>query len=265
MKPETVLLLCRPGTHEPLTLTSESGPDGSLQEILVGVQSNERFLVRDGIPLLLDETKLTGFNRQYEGFYNRLAGLYDAAIGLVAGLAGGGEAQFRREYLSELEINDGDLVLEVSIGTGANLQYLPTGANYLGLDISWGMLKRCQKNLRRWKRQAELILGNAEELPLQDGLFDAVFHVGGINAFNDPGEAIREMIRVAKSGAKILIVDETDRLMKKISWMPTARKWLREHGERFSAPVGLLPEGMEEIKPRDIAKGYLYCLSFRKP
>lgn len=265
MKPETVSLLCRPGTHEPLCLASVPGPDGSAQEVLVGVHSGERFRIRDGIPLLLEESKVSGFNQQYQGFYNRIAGLYDASIKLFAYLAGGGEGHFRGEYLRELEVQDGDRVVEVSIGTGANLPYLPVKATYFGLDLSWGMLKRCQKNLKRWQLEAELILGNAEELPLRDESFDTVFHVGGINAFNDRGKAICEMTRVARAGTKIVIVDETAKLMESLAWIPGVRRWLQEHGERFSAPVGLLPEGMRDVQVKEIVKGNLYCLTFRKP
>jgi ubiquinone/menaquinone biosynthesis C-methylase UbiE len=265
MKAETVSMLCKAGTHEPLYLTSELGSDGNMQEVLVGKQSGERFPVRDGIPLLLDESKISGFNQRYQGIYNRVAGLYDGGIKLFGYMVGGGEEHFRREFLQELEIKDGDLVLEVSVGTGANLHYLPAKSTFLGLDISWGMLKKCQSNLSRWQREAELILGNAEDLPLLDELFDTVFHVGGINAFNDPAKAISEMIRVAKAGAKILIVDETAKMMESIAWMPSVKRWLQEHGERFSAPVALLPQGMRDVQARDVAKGNMYCLTFRKP
>jgi ubiquinone/menaquinone biosynthesis C-methylase UbiE/uncharacterized protein YbaR (Trm112 family) len=265
VKPETVSLLCRPGTHEPLCLTSVAGSDGVIQEVLVGVHSGERFRVRDGIPLLLDESKVSGFNQRYQRFYNRIAGLYDGSIKLFASLVGGGEAHFRGEYLRELEIQDDSRVVEVSIGTGANLHYLPAKATYFGVDLSWGMLKRCQRNLKQWQLEAELILGNAEELPLCDETFDAVLHVGGINAFNDRAKAISEMIRVARAGAKIVIVDETAKLMEAFAWAPSVRKWLQEHGERFSAPVGLVPEGMREVRVKEIAKGNMYCVIFRKP
>jgi len=265
MKPETVSLLCRPGTHEPLHLASVEEADGRLQEVLVCVHSGERFPVRDGIPLMLDETKVSGFNKRYQGLYNRIAGVYDVAINLFARMAGGGEEHFRRQYLQELEVQEGGRVLEVSIGTGANLRYFTTNVNYFGLDISWGMLKRCQKNLKQWQREAELILGNAEELPLFDEAFDTVLHVGGINAFNDPAKAIGEMIRVARAGSKIVIVDETAKMMESIAWMPSVRRWLQEHGERFSAPIGLVPEGMKDVHARNFAKGNMYCLTFRKP
>ena len=248
-----------------MNLTSVPGPHGQSQDVLVGVHSGERFSVRDGIPLLLDESKVAGFNRRYQGFYNRIAALYDVSIRLFASLAGGGEEHFRGEYLRELDVQDGQRVLEVSIGTGANLHYLPAKANCYGLDLSWGMLKRCQKNLSRWQLEAELILGNAEELPLRDESFDAVFHVGGINAFNDRARAIYEMIRVARADTKIVIVDETAKLMESFAWTPGVRRWLREHGERFSAPVGLVPEGMREVHVKEVAKGNMYCLTFRKP
>jgi ubiquinone/menaquinone biosynthesis C-methylase UbiE len=265
MKPETVALLCRPGTHEPLHLAPVPGPEGDVREALVGVHSGETFRIRDGIPLLLDESRLAEYNERYQAFYNRVAGLYDGAIRLVARLAGGGEGRFRGEYLRELEVREGARVLEVSIGTGANLNYSPANATYYGVDLSWGMLMRCRKNLARWGREAELILGNAEELPLRDESFDVVFHVGGINAFDDRAKAIAEMIRVARAGTKIVIVDETSKLMERLTWAPSVRRWLQEHGERFAAPVELIPEGMREIEARDIVKGNLYCLTFRKP
>ena len=265
MKPETASLLCRPGTHEPLRLASEPGPDGRAREVLVGVHSGDRFRVRDGIPILLDESNVCGFNQRYQRFYNRIAGLYDAGIKLFAYLAGKGEKHFRREYLRELEVQNGERVLEVSIGTGANLHYLPVKVACFGLDLSWGMLKKCQRNLKRWRLEAELIMGNAEELPLRDESFDAVLHVGGINAFNDRAKAISEMTRVARAGTKIVIVDETAKLMESIGWIPGARRWLHEYGERFAAPVELVPEGMRDVDVKQIAKGNLYCLTFRKP
>jgi len=266
MKPETVSLLCRPGTHEPLRLASEPAPDRGIQEVLIGIHSGERFRVRDGIPLLLDESTVTGSNRRFQRAYNRVAGLYDVAIRLVANLVGGGEAYFRGDYLRELEGQDGARVLEVSIGTGANLRYMPLKGAFFGLDLSWGMLKQCHRHLRQWQLEAELILGNAEELPLRDETFDVVFHVGGINAFNDRAKAISEMVRVARAGTKIVIVDETAKVVDAFAWIPGFRRRMQEEfGDRLSPPVDLLPAGMREVQVRDVGKGNLYCLTFRKP
>ncbi len=265
MKAETVTLLCNPGTHEPLRLVAVEAPGGMTQEELVCEASGEHFPVREGIPLLLRESSVSGSNLRYQHFYNRVAGLYDAAIRLVARLGGGGEERFRGEYLRELEVQEGDRVLEVSVGTGGNTPFLPVRTNLFGLDISWGMLQKCQRNLKKWQLEEELILGNAEDLPLRDESFDAVFHVGGINAFNDRAKAISEMIRVARAGTKIVLVDETAKLMERLAWLPSSGKLLREYGDRFSAPVELVPAAMRDVRVQEIVNGNLYCLTFRKP
>jgi ubiquinone/menaquinone biosynthesis C-methylase UbiE len=265
MKPQTVEILRSPVTHEPLQLVTEPKPDGSIQDVLVSILSGERFPLRDGIPVFLDESALTGPNQKYERFYNQIARFYDVSLKLFARLEGGSERKFRYEYLRELELRYGDRVLEVSIGTGANLHYLPSNARYYGLDISWGMLQQCQRNLKKWRRDAELFLGDAEALPFEDSMFDVVFHVGGINAFSDRAQAINEMIRVARPGTKIVIVDETAKLLKAFAWMPWARQLLREYGDRLVAPVALVPAGMNEVQTHEISKGKMYCLSLRKP
>lgn len=265
MKPETASILCVPETLEPLQLETIPGDNGDSHEELVSTKSKKIFLIQDGIPVFIDDSKITGFNKRYQGFYNRIANLYDGSIKLFGNFIDGGEEKFRREYLRELVIREDSLVLEVSIGTGGNLHYLPMSAKFFGLDISWGMLKRCQKNLNRWGLEAELILGNAEGLPFYNDTFDSVLHVGGINAFNDREKAISEMIRVAKSGTRIVIVDETAKIMNSIRWIPGVKKIMKQFGERFKAPVEFVPKNMRDIQLKDIAKGNMYCLSFTKP
>jgi ubiquinone/menaquinone biosynthesis C-methylase UbiE len=55
----------------------------------------------------------------------------------------------------------------------------------------------------------------AEDLPFKENEFDIVFHVGGINFYNNQKLAINEMIRVAKKGTIILIADETSDYIEK--------------------------------------------------
>ena len=265
MKPETVPILRCPRLHEPLHMVSEPGPDGSPRQVLVSVPSGERYAVRDGIALLLDQDAVRGPNQRYQTAYNKAARFYDPALRLAARLVGGSEQRFRWEYLQQLGVRAGQCVLEVSVGTGANLRCLPAGATFFGLDISWGMLACCRANLTKWKLQAELFLGNAEDLPFCDESFDVVYHVGGINAFSDRGKALAEMARVARSGSLLLVVDESAKLMEALSWAPSAKKMLQEWGDRFEAPVHLLPAGTLEVQVTDILRGWLYCMTFRKP
>jgi ubiquinone/menaquinone biosynthesis C-methylase UbiE len=265
MKPNTLPFLCNPATHEPLRLVVKPNPDGSVQDKLVSVKSREEFLIRDGIPIFLRDADVAGSNKKYQELYNHIAPFYDLSMQVFALLKSGGEGKRRTEYLQQLEIKAGDRVLEVSVGTGGNLRYLPRMAKYFGLDLSWGMLKRCQKNLKARGIEAELFLGAAEYLPFDDGAFDVVFHMGGINFFSDKARAIQEMIRVARPGTKIMIVDENEQIAQKYETTPIASKFYSNRREAISAPVDLVPAGMQEVKVRDVCNGDLYCLTFRKP
>jgi len=265
MDDDTISMLCNPYTHERLEFITVKRQDGKEDKFLEGVKSGERFPFHNGIPVLFDASLLEGYNLKYNSFYRKVARFYDPALKTLAFFYGGGEANFRNQYLELLEIEKGSRVLEVSVGTGTNISLLPGFARYFGLDLSWYMLSRCQKNLIRWKRQSELFYGNAELLPFQDEMFDVVFHVGGINAFNDRTKAIAEMIRVARPGTKIVIVDETAKMMKALSWMPSARKIIEEWGDRLKAPVELIPAKVQDVQTETIVKDFFYVLSFRKP
>ena len=158
---EKVSLLRDPLTHDPICLSN--GVDQG--EGLLATPSGRRFPVRRGIPVLLEDGDAKGQNQKYQKLYDRFAGFYDLGIWLFALFGSGGLEKRRKEYLDEMELKEGARVLEVSVGTGMNLRFLPKTARYLGLDISWGMLKRCQRNLKRWGIDAFLVQGAAEHLP----------------------------------------------------------------------------------------------------
>ena len=135
------------------------------------------------IPIFLEHDAITGSNKKYQSMYDRFAPLYDFSTSAYSHWKGMNVEARLREYLDELEVKEGDRVLEVSVGTGRNLQFLPRAAQYFGLDISWGMLKQCQRNTRKWNLDISLFMGNAECLPFKDESFDVVFHFGGIKLF----------------------------------------------------------------------------------
>ncbi len=175
MTPETVALLRSPISQEALRLAS--GPGG--EDLLEGVDTGKRFPIVDGIPQLIDQSLVVDYNKRYQGFYNFVAPFYDATVALGARFIGSAEGQIRMEYIDDLELKPGDRFLEISIGTGANIQYLPREITCYGLDISSAMLKRCRRNLKRWNREAELFLGIAEALPFKDARFDCDFTSAG--------------------------------------------------------------------------------------
>jgi ubiquinone/menaquinone biosynthesis C-methylase UbiE len=264
MKPELLALICDPITRDALEIKTESGAGNRPQEFLVNPKTNRRFPVRDGIPIFL-EGEVSGSNKRYQELYNRIAPFYDFSTWLYSRWKGMSVEARLREYLDELEVRPGSSVLEISVGTGRNLEFLPHEAQFFGLDISWGMLKQCQRNTAKWNLEATLFLGTAEHLPFKDEAFDVVFHFGGINFFNDKAAAIREMVRVARPGTKFVIGDENEALAKKYEKLPVTGEFYGNRNGMISAPVNLLPPGMQDVRVKDIAGGDLYCLSFRKP
>jgi ubiquinone/menaquinone biosynthesis C-methylase UbiE len=229
---------------------------------LRNIATGRIYPIRDDIPLFV--STVTGSNFKYQVLYDRIAPGYDLAEHLYHWFIR--KPSYRHEFISELELNPSARVLEVSVGTGANLPYLPQDIDFFGIDISWGMLRKCQHNLLKWRRKAHLFQGEAERLPFKAAVFDCVFHVGGINFFTDKARAIKEMIWVAKPGTKIVIVDETDRTIRQnYQRTPILRGSFKPGSEKVICPVDLVPPEMKDISAREICAGKLYCLTFRKP
>ncbi len=257
-QPTTVARLRSPFTGDPLRVVAQNG-----LETLVS-PSGEQFPVRNGIPTFLKPEDLSGDNGKYNHLYDLIGGFYNDVQRVYSPLKGFDLQDYFLSYMRLLEVKPGDSVLETSVGTGLNFRYLPDGVKLSGLDLSPEMLANCQMNLRRWKMDADLYLCNAESLPFADSSFDVVFHVGGINFFNDRAKAIREMIRVAKPGSLLLIADETEKHVKEV-YEKSLGGYYKNRTEAVSAPIDLLPPDMKEVRLESLKNGMFYALTFRKP
>ncbi|HET7104602.1 MAG TPA: methyltransferase domain-containing protein [Terracidiphilus sp.] len=243
MDQEALSVLCDPDTRYPLEFD-----DRHLRNTATG----RIFPIRDGIPLFV--STIAGPSLIGHMLYDRLAFAYDFAQGLRRWLTF--SPDFRAELVKALGIEPGQRVLEVSVGTGASLPYLPRDIRFFGLDLSWGMLRQCQRNARRWQRQAHLYQGEAERLPFQGEMFDTVFHMCGINAFTYKARAIKEMIWVARPGARIVMIDRA---------RSGSRPAAGEAGSVSGTLADLVPAEMQETRVSSLADGRFFCLSFRKP
>ncbi|MGO9316354.1 MAG: methyltransferase domain-containing protein [Terracidiphilus sp.] len=257
---ETVARLRSPFSGEPLHVSVEEGREA------LESKSGERFPVRDGIPVFLKPEDLTGDNGKYNKLYETIGGFYDDTQRVACAFKGLDRDEYFLVYMRMLEAKPGDSVLETSVGTGLSFKYLPPGVKLSGLDLSAEMLANCQANLRRWKMDADLYLGNAESLPYADSSFDVVFHVGGISFFNDQAKAIREMIRVAKPGSLLLISDETEEYAKATyEKIPITSSYYKNRHTTVKIPIDLVPHEMQEIHLEMIKGGQFYAITFRKP
>ncbi len=215
--------------------------------------------------MLLREEEVVGLNRKYRRMYDWIPLFYDLLATTVGPL-------FRvSEVLAQiaeiLDVGYDDRVLETSVGTGRQIKNLVDHGmrgRFIGMDLSHGMLRRCRRNARGWQIDLPLVQANAETLPFEDEVFDVVFHIGGINFFEDKESAIREMIRAARPRGRIYIGDETQKLLEE---QPSvlSRFYERADPEVYAPPLQLIPRDMLEITRHELWDDKMYMISFEKP
>jgi phosphatidylethanolamine/phosphatidyl-N-methylethanolamine N-methyltransferase len=110
--------------------------------------------------------------------------------------------------IGHMNIQDSDVILDMGIGTGASLNYYPRRGRIVGIDLSAGMLRMCQKKIvERELDRVHVCQADALHLPFADDTFDQVFISHVISVVSDPYRLIREAQRVARPDARIVIVN----------------------------------------------------------
>ena len=165
----------------------------------------------------------------------------------------GGERRSRDKILRHLPTAPDLKLLDVAVGDGVYLDWLPKTWDVTGVDISTSQLAACRRRLG--DRPVPLIQAEAEDLPFRDGVFDAALSIGGFNYFNDPEKSLREMVRVTRPGGTIVVADEVPDLTDKVVFgkvgLPGIDRWfarlvLKNLGPDFIAVV-------ERLKHLDVA------------
>ncbi|MCE3199854.1 hypothetical protein [Paenibacillus sonchi] len=62
-----------------------------------------------------------------------------------------------------------------------------------------------------------------------------------------------------------MIADETEKLVKGTYEKVPVVKGYFHQGKELPGILGLVPENMLEIEYREVCKGMMYCITFRKP
>jgi len=110
--------------------------------------------------------------------------------------------------IKHMNIADNDKVLDLGIGTGVSMNFYPRHARLIGIDLSGGMLREARKKIRDMSLDRAFVFqANALDLPFADSTFDHVFISHVISVVSDPVRLVREAQRVAKPGARIVIVN----------------------------------------------------------
>jgi ubiquinone/menaquinone biosynthesis C-methylase UbiE len=121
--------------------------------------------------------------------------------------------RYKRQTFALLDIKKGDRLLDVGCGTGDDVRAMarfvgPTG-RVIGIDVSEAMVSEATSHAAGEELPIEYRLGDAQNLEWPDGIFDGCRADRTLQHLQNPRAAINEMIRVARSGARI-VVSEPD-------------------------------------------------------
>lgn len=180
---------------------------------------------------------------------------FAAEVGLTKHLGG----LLATEEIVELcHIGEGKYVLDVGCGAGTTPCFLVKryGCRVAGVDISEGMIERSRERANREgvADRVEFRVADAQDLPFEDNLFDAVI-TESVTAFpEDKQRAVKEYRRVTKPGGYVGLNEST---WQKVPPPPEVVAWA---GQDLGASVkpltadewtGLLEgAGLEEIVVR---------------
>jgi ubiquinone/menaquinone biosynthesis C-methylase UbiE len=189
------------------------GGDASLDEGAVVCPSCAgEYPVRDGVAIVKGEVDAN--NAVARTFYDGPLWPKFRFWEWVTFLGCGGEKRARNRVLRLLPNEPNLRLLDVAVGDGVYLPWLPESWSVFGVDVSPVQLEACKGRIAG--RNVQLAQGEAEQLPVRDGAFDACLSIGAFNYFNDPEKSLREMARAVKPGGTIVVCDEIPDLSSRL-------------------------------------------------
>jgi ubiquinone/menaquinone biosynthesis C-methylase UbiE len=221
---------------------------------------------KDGIASLVFPASLSGADARMNRLYERLAPFYalsERVLGRV--VAGVDVLRERQKLVSLLGLQLGLRLLEVSPGPGV---YQPLLRKALGpqaemaaLDLSLAMLRQCRRH--HAALGIELVHGNAQHLPFAEESFDALFHFGGVNLFNQPAKALSEFVRVVRKGGIVSWGDEqlSEHYRRRHPWRS---KVLRRLNPGYLQTPPAVPGALHEVQCHEVCQGLGYLVVARR-
>lgn len=144
-----------------------------------------------------------------DAFHN-ISGRYDL---LNHVLSGGVHLMWKRAAVEAAHLAPGDAGLDICCGTGDLVAGIAraVGArgHAIGLDFAPGMLTVAARRLAGLglADRVSLICGDAEALPIADGVIAAATFAFGLRNVARPEQALREVYRVLRPGGRLVILE----------------------------------------------------------
>lgn len=148
-----------------------------------------------------------GKKAQVEQMFDNISDKYDF---LNHFLSLGIDKGWRNKIIRLMKQDAPKRILDVATGTGDLL--LLQGKKLrpkrlVGFDLSQGMLDVARKKLDNHGIDAELVRGDAENMPFDDNNFDAITVAFGVRNFENLEKGLAEMARILAPGGKLYILE----------------------------------------------------------
>ena len=102
---------------------------------------------------------------------------------------------------------DGQMILEVGVGTGASFPYYPRGVSITAVDFSANMLKFAREKAAKLNQTVTLEEMDIQSLEFADNTFDNVVASLVFCSVPDPVQGLSEIRRVLKPGGKAVLLE----------------------------------------------------------
>jgi len=128
--------------------------------------------------------------------YDRISALFDVMDHMI-----------RPSWRDDLLGNVQGTILEVGVGTGANLPYYPSNVHVTGIDFSTKMLAKAYAKMDKVKAEVVLREMDAQQMDFPDNTFDVVVSTCVFCSVPDPVKGFQEVRRVVKPEGKIVMLE----------------------------------------------------------
>lgn len=111
-----------------------------------------------------------------------------------------------RHVVALARVEGGERVLDLACGTGnAALLAARDGAIATGLDAAPRLIEVAHGRAAAAGAPATFVVGDLQELPFEDGAYDAVLSVFGVIFAADASRAFDELVRVLRPGGRVVV------------------------------------------------------------
>lgn len=137
-------------------------------------------------------------------FYGRWAWLYDLVARRTPGIGG-----LREETADVLQLSPGDRVIEMGVGTGANVPHLarrvgPDGS-VIGIDLTRGVLETAFRS-EGGRPGVHLVRGDATRPPIDEPV-DALLASFVVGMLTDPRSVVEEWCDLVNPGGRVVLLN----------------------------------------------------------